>query len=203
MPEDPSVRELSLRGPEALRLPVEPDTADVDAAVAVVMRPGPAGWEVLLCRRAEREGDPWSGHISLPGGRVEAGDPTAAETARRETIEEVGLDPLDAGRLLGAFGPIAGRGSSATTRIAVAVFAVPERTPAGTSDEIVESWWTPFRDLETVTVAIAALGVDRPAFALVSPGGGTAIVWGLTHHVFRVLHSLSPPAAARTDEADG
>lgn len=66
------------------------------AAVAVVFGPDD---ELLLIRRAERTGDPWSGHVGLPGGHVEPGeDPLRA--AIRETGEEVGL-ALDPGWLLG------------------------------------------------------------------------------------------------------
>ena len=51
-------------------------------------------------KRVERAGDPWSGHISLPGGRHEAGDPDMLATAIRETHEELGID-LAGARLLG------------------------------------------------------------------------------------------------------
>ena len=47
---------------------------------------------VLMIRRAEREGDPWSGHMAFPGGRSEHADPDSLATARRETLEEIGLD---------------------------------------------------------------------------------------------------------------
>jgi 8-oxo-dGTP pyrophosphatase MutT (NUDIX family) len=200
--EDPGVRELSIRGPEALLLGDDPGLAAVDAVVAVLLRPGPSGWEVLLCRRAERLGDPWSGHISLPGGRVEPADREPADTARRETIEEVGLDPLGPGRLVGCFGPLSSGALVLRRRsVAVAVFAVEPDSVAVTSDEIVESWWTPWLDLETVEVPIAALGTSRPAFELVSPAGGTAIVWGLTHTVLTVLEEAATPPARADDPA--
>lgn len=46
----------------------------------------------LVIRRAIIDGDPWSGQIGLPGGHVEKGE-TSREAARRECIEEVGIDP--------------------------------------------------------------------------------------------------------------
>ncbi len=46
---------------------------------------------VLLTRRAERDGDSWSGHWSLPGGRREPEDPDALQTALRELEEETGI----------------------------------------------------------------------------------------------------------------
>jgi len=51
-------------------------------------------------KRIERAGDPWSGHISLPGGRHDARDSDLLATAIRETHEELGID-LAGARLLG------------------------------------------------------------------------------------------------------
>lgn len=70
----------------------KPTPADVTrASVAVLLRltEEPA---VLLMKRAEFDGDPWSGHVSLPGGRAEPTDPDSVATAVRETHEELGID---------------------------------------------------------------------------------------------------------------
>ena len=48
--------------------------------------------EVLFIRRASRQGDPWTGHIALPGGRRDPGDADDFSAAVRETWEEVGID---------------------------------------------------------------------------------------------------------------
>lgn len=71
------------------------------AATALVLREDPqAGPSILFIERTERDNDRWSGQMALPGGRPEAGDADLAETARRETFEEVGLDlPEPIGRL--------------------------------------------------------------------------------------------------------
>jgi demethylspheroidene O-methyltransferase len=42
--------------------------------VAAVFRDGERGSELLFIERARREGDPWSGHMALPGGRVDPDD---------------------------------------------------------------------------------------------------------------------------------
>lgn len=69
--------------------------------MAVILREGAGGLEVLLMRRAQREGDPWSGDVSCPGGFEAAVDDGPVSAARRETFEELGLD-LSTARVLGA-----------------------------------------------------------------------------------------------------
>lgn len=71
-----------------------PFTGDgLRAAVAVVLRAREAGGlEMLFIKRAEHADDPWSGDTAFPGGRMEACDATLEAVARRETLEEVGLE---------------------------------------------------------------------------------------------------------------
>ncbi|MDZ4257423.1 MAG: CoA pyrophosphatase [Gemmatimonadales bacterium] len=66
------------------------DPGRPQAGVAVLLAPDPV--RLLLIRRAERVGDPWSGQLALPGGRHEVGDADLLATALRETHEEVGLE---------------------------------------------------------------------------------------------------------------
>ena len=62
------------------------------AAVAISLRLGVSGPEMLMIQRAVREGDPWSGHMGFPGGRKDASDATDVACAKRETREEIGFD---------------------------------------------------------------------------------------------------------------
>ena len=75
----------------------EPKPLPRRAAVAIVLHldPEEQGTEVLLMKRVERQGDPWSGQISLPGGRFEPEDPDLLATAIRETEEELLITPHD------------------------------------------------------------------------------------------------------------
>ena len=48
--------------------------------------------EILFIKRAAREGDRWTSHVALPGGKREEGDDSDKATSVRETLEEIGLD---------------------------------------------------------------------------------------------------------------
>ena len=87
---DPRLEALSraLAARPSPRMPEDESLAR--ASVLLAVRPTDP-LELLLIRRAEKEGDPWSGHMALPGGRHQAGDPDLLSTALRETREEVGL----------------------------------------------------------------------------------------------------------------
>lgn len=61
------------------------------AAVAMVLAGDDVRLQLCFIRRAEREGDPWSGHMAFPGGRASALDESAQAAAEREAYEEVGL----------------------------------------------------------------------------------------------------------------
>ena len=58
------------------------------AAVSLIQ----VGNEILILKRAEHELDPWSGHLSLPGGKIDPIDVSPLATAIRETKEECGFD---------------------------------------------------------------------------------------------------------------
>jgi 8-oxo-dGTP pyrophosphatase MutT (NUDIX family) len=66
------------------------ERAPAAAAVLVPLVQREHGLQVLLTRRAEHLRD-HPGQVSFPGGRVEPGDVDAADTALRESEEEIGL----------------------------------------------------------------------------------------------------------------
>jgi 8-oxo-dGTP pyrophosphatase MutT (NUDIX family) len=61
-----------------------------DAAVLVPLIDRPDGLQLLLTRRSA-DLPSHAGQVSFPGGRVQDGDASIADTALRETEEEVGL----------------------------------------------------------------------------------------------------------------
>ena len=66
------------------------------AAVAIIVTHKD---ELLLMRRAEHAKDPWSGHLSFPGGRQDPTDKSDLDVAIRETKEEIGFDLAQAEHL--------------------------------------------------------------------------------------------------------
>jgi 8-oxo-dGTP pyrophosphatase MutT (NUDIX family) len=114
------------------------------AAVALLLVPEPDS--ILVIRRAEHEGDRWSGQLAFPGGRWSPGDLDLATTARRETLEEVGLD-LAAAACLGVLDDLAPR-TPVLPSILVRpfVYALPGRVPLTLNQEVAGAWWVPFAD---------------------------------------------------------
>ena len=80
---------------------VTPKASTRQAAVAVILRETANGPELLFIKRAEKEGDPWSGHMAFPGGHRDPGDDSLEAAARRETLEEIDLD-LSGAQYIGA-----------------------------------------------------------------------------------------------------
>jgi 8-oxo-dGTP pyrophosphatase MutT (NUDIX family) len=185
-PEDSTI--AALADALAARTFTEPprDPALPRAAVAILLRPGLEGLELLLIRRAEREGDPWSGHVALPGGREQAEDAGPAATAARETREEVGIDVAAGGRLLGAVEPVWPQ-SGRAPRIAVRpfVFAVPAGAEAVPNEEVDAAVWIPLHELRgpgAVTEHLLEIeGIEPMRFPAFGARG--YVVWGLTHRI--------------------
>jgi 8-oxo-dGTP pyrophosphatase MutT (NUDIX family) len=158
------------------------DPALVWAAVAIVIIPDPDS--ILLIRRADRAGDPWSGHKSLPGGRREPEDADLLATAIRETREEVGID-LRKGDLAGTLPDVIPR-TPTLPPIAVRPFVFlllhrPEVTP---NREVAIASWVRLDHLLRADahhpVALDVAGQSRQVQAYQLEN---AIVWGMTERI--------------------
>src|SRR5207253_2021742 len=100
--------EAAVRGRPGRMIP--PEGNERYAAVAAVFRAGADDQpELLMIKRAEHEGDPWSGHVALPGGRMDPRDRDLEQTAVRETWEETGIDIERDGYVLGRLDDLAPR----------------------------------------------------------------------------------------------
>jgi 8-oxo-dGTP pyrophosphatase MutT (NUDIX family) len=178
------------------------------AAVAAIFREGAECAEVLLIRRADREGDPWSGHMAFPGGRYEPTDRDLHRTAIRETSEEIGLD-LDAdANLLGILDDqdATGRKSRAPMPIRPYVFELHRSAEMNPNEEVTEVIWAPIGPLvrgerkSSIEVDYDNVRYTLPAFDI-----DGRIVWGLTYRMLQALFSLfetKAPSAGAEAEAE-
>lgn len=175
---------LSSRPPTTIE---DPETSQ--AAVAVVIGTNPDS--ILVIRRAERAGDPWSGHMGLPGGRRSAADPDLKATAIRETEEEVGVY-LSQAWLLGQLDDVAPRTRTRAPIFARPfVFAIEGRPAVSPNSEVSAAFWLPLSLLQdtqnyrTITLEIAGSSRTFPAY---HPPEG--VIWGMTERVLTSLLSL-------------
>lgn len=181
-------RALEMRAPARVARP-----ATTRAAVAAILRTGREGLELLFIRRAEHEGDPWSGHISFPGGRSEPGDDGLVATATRETAEETGIDLRQDAELLGALDEIRAmaRGRPVDLTIAPFVFRLLRPARPVPNHEVVSLHWLPLERLlspgtraamdyrhEGATIGLPCLRIDD------------LVIWGLTYRMFDNLREL-------------
>lgn len=177
---------LAARTPRVIESPS--DEPALHAAVVIVLRPNYLDeLEVLLIKRAEYEGDPWSGHVALPGGRREPEDQSLERTAVRETWEETAIDIAKEGVVLGALDEVSPR-TTTVRRVVVRPFvaAVVSDVEVVASPEVAAAFWVPLAALrETaawITAEVVAHGRNLrvPAFS-----HGEYVVWGLTERILR------------------
>lgn len=146
------------------------------AAVALVLAPAEDGLAIAFIERAERVGDRWSGHMALPGGKRERRDRDLAETAARETFEEVALVlPEPIGRLSDQ------RGRTTKGLVAAFVYGLDHPEPlAPHPDEVAAADWISLPWLfDPANVA------KRRVVGLPFPGIAhrDRIIWGMTHAI--------------------
>lgn len=152
---------------------------------------------LLLIKRAEREGDPWSGHMAFPGGRYDKVDKNGLATAKREMHEEVGFDideHVAHGHLIGRLSDVR------TTRrvipkpmvISPYVFLVPQQPELTPNYEVAETLWLPmdfFNDMsnrDTFSFEYRGRNVNMPCYR-----HDDKVVWGLTLSIIDELLSIT------------
>jgi 8-oxo-dGTP pyrophosphatase MutT (NUDIX family) len=170
--------------------PAEDDGDPARAAVALTLRPAAeAQVELLMIRRAERDGDPWSGQIALPGGRWSPNDESLLHTALRETWEETGVDLTAQGVILGTLDELRPR-TAALPAIIVTPVVVALDHPASLvlSDEVAEAFWVPLDLLrDPATSRESSVRVRGATWRVPSFVVREHIVWGMTERILRQL----------------
>jgi 8-oxo-dGTP pyrophosphatase MutT (NUDIX family) len=190
----PLVRAMAGRSPAL----VDPEDPARRAAVALLVRLDetrePATPQLLMIKRATFEGDPWSGHVALPGGRREPADTSLERTVVRETWEETAIDLERDGRLLGCLDELAPR-TPVLPPIIITPFVglVRSNVDIVASPEVAEWFWVDvaaLRDPEVSREVVLELATGPRAVMTFQHGAHT--IWGLTERILRQFLSLAP-----------
>jgi 8-oxo-dGTP pyrophosphatase MutT (NUDIX family) len=172
------------------------------AAVAAILHDRNGEAEVLLIRRAQKEGDPWSHHMAFPGGRQDPEDADLLHTALRETEEEVGLKLVPEQHLIGRLDDLSAvvRGNRVGLVIAPFVFAVetePMLVPR--VEEVEEVVWAQLSALAEGKLdtkygyQFGGQTVELPGFDV-----DGRVVWGMTHRMLGALLAALDGRARQT-----
>jgi 8-oxo-dGTP pyrophosphatase MutT (NUDIX family) len=167
------------------------------AAVALVLTDRAGCLDLLLIERAQRAGDPWSGQMAFPGGRVDPCDATTRAAAERETLEEVGLSLADS-ELLGRLDDLPGRPRPPSDfAVSAFVFYASAPGPLALNHEVSDAFWFPLEALSDGERRIDHL-VDfesKRSFPGILVGEpGRHVVWGLTYRFLaRFMKILGQP----------
>jgi len=171
--------------------PVPFEASPMQAAVAMILAEGRDDLDVCFIRRAEREGDPWSGQVAFPGGRAEARDPNANAVAERETYEEIGLK-LDPAHLIAPL-PVRPIDRQHLNHLSPFVYYVDEHTRnsarVAERHEVASVFWVPLHHLFEPS---AATDLEYPLAGTAQRFPGIRyqdhVIWGLT---LRILESFA------------
>lgn len=163
-----------------------PGPVAVRAAVAVVLRDGAEGIEILFIRRAEHPEDPWSGHMAFPGGRAEPDDRDLRATAIRETAEETGIDLGTAAQELGQLDEVRAVARMRPVDLAITpfVFRLAGLVEPALSAEVRSLHWLPLEDLlgparhSTMEYTHQGAALQFPCLRVEE-----LVIWGLTYRM--------------------
>lgn len=148
--------------------------------------------EVLLIERVRSPRDPWSGHVSFPGGRRDPEDRDRLATALRETREEAGLE-LGRAELLGSLDDLKPR-TPTYPELAVRpfVFGLRDKPKAVPGPEAQRCFWVRLRSLPAraceADFLIAGKTRRLPGYRV-----GRHVVWGITYRVLTDLLGYFQP----------
>ena len=180
--------------------PLTPKSATLQAAVAVVLRERQDDIDVLLIKRAEKEGDPWSGDMAFPGGHREPRDADLAAAALRETEEEIGL-VVQRADMIGTLPQQrpTRRGGAIDMLVAPYVFCLDGDPRFDLSSEVAAVVWSPLGPMHggrshTSENRLIA-GVSTPFNGYRVAGGH--FVWGLTYRMIETLFAAVDPDYVR------
>jgi len=155
------------------------------AAVALLLRCGEQGAEILFMQRARHPQDPWSGNLSFPGGRIDEDDAGPLEAAIRETEEELGL-VLAEEQLIGQLDDL--HGSRVPIQVSCYVFVIDHNQQICSNEEVAHSFWLPVSELHQPWrhgIHEVDWHGDTLAVPAIRISDNLPILWGLTYRFIR------------------
>ncbi|PLX88594.1 MAG: CoA pyrophosphatase [Desulfuromonas sp.] len=190
MPETPNL--IRIKKSLAAHRPVfsrEPDKQH--ASVALILRDGELGPEVLFIRRAEHDDDPWSGDVAFPGGRIEQHDEDPRQAAERETREEIDLDLAQAD-YLGQIDDI--QGAYLPVRISCFVFRLATTPQLNHNYEVVDTFWVPLKVLQDPArnrEELFTYRAETRSHPIIDLSGySERVLWGITYRLIQQFFTL-------------
>ena len=162
----------------------KPSAAQPEAAVAIIINPRDRGGSILLIKRTERRGDPWSGQIAFPGGHKAPSDQGFLETAIREAREEVGID-LREHELLGQLPLVYGR--TRRVRVIPYPFELRRDVIVRSNREVAEIFWVSLSTLALTEVSQTVVTTEDGKLNVDGYILGGNVVWGLTFRIINIL----------------
>lgn len=147
----------------------------VNASVALLIRLG-KGRDILLLKRAEIDGDPWSGDIAFPGGKKSDEDADLKATVIRETFEETGI-VLDTADYLGNLPPVFSRVQT-DMGVLPMVFYIDSEPKIILSGEHTAHRWVPLSILDESRGKMVIKNREETVFIV-----DDFVVWGLTYRI--------------------
>ena len=164
------------------------DGDHVEAVVAILLWNEPGrGLQTLLVQRVEREGDPWSGQIGLPGGRVKQATETPRTALHREVEEEVGIKLEEVGVELGSLS-VGHPMRRMEMQVQPWVYGLKVKPRVSIGSEIAGSFWANLADLPSKK-KMSEITIRNQPWNVESFMVEGKVVWGFT---YRVLTELLP-----------
>jgi len=183
---------------EALRLsltgqqePLYSDSKKPRGAVAVLLKEEAEDLWLLMIKRSENSGDPWSGQMAFPGGHADSRDRTLFDTAVRETMEEVGISIREQ-EFLGCLRNV--QPKNAPMVVTPFLFLQLREVHPVTSREAKEILWVPMsfllnpKNVSSLTVPIGDREISMGCYVYLDH-----TIWGMS---FRIIREIIPKVAS-------
>jgi 8-oxo-dGTP pyrophosphatase MutT (NUDIX family) len=173
---------LSLRGQQE---PFHSDSKKLRGAVAVLFKEEAGDLRLLMIKRSENPGDPWSGQMAFPGGHADSKDRTLFDTAVRETMEEVGIN-IQEQEFLGCLRNV--QPKNAPMVVTPFLFLRVSEVHPMTSREAREVLWVPMsfllnpKNVSSITIPIGDREISMGCYVYLDH-----TIWGMS---FRIIQEI-------------